>query len=173
MKLLALLPLLLPLLLVVAYLVPGVESAQKKRKKTKWIPNEEDESIAGPLPSSQQRREQLQRLDQVINKSPDPAATLARAAAANNMDPQELKKLLKRNRQDLAMARRAGDLPPPSRRRTTRSRRFIFGEPPIHQVWHALTGLAGVLWHAAVKHPRTAGFTGTVVVLLLYAAILV
>ena len=167
MKLLALLPLLLPLLLVVAYLVPGVESAQKKRKKTKWIPNEEDDSIAGPLPSSQQRREQLQRLDQVINKSPDPAATLARAAAANNMDPQELKKLLKRNRQDLAMARRAGDLPPPSRKRRTRSRLSRCIARRIHEVWKSLmSGLAGMLWYL-----QTMGLTA--VVLLLYTTILV
>ena len=71
--------------------------------EVKWTGNEADaaEGNSGPLPLSQQQRQQLLQLEDVIMKSPDPEATLQQAAEANQMSPQDLLSMLQRNRSDL------------------------------------------------------------------------
>lgn len=71
--------------------------------EVKWTGNEADtaEGNSGPLPLSQQQRQQLLQLEDVIMKSSDPEATLKQAAEANQMAPQDLLSMLQRNRSDL------------------------------------------------------------------------
>lgn len=71
--------------------------------EVKWTGNEADaaEGNSGPLPLSQQQRQQLLQLEDVINNSPDPEGTLKQAAEANQMSPQDLLSMLQRNRSDL------------------------------------------------------------------------
>ena len=159
-KRLALLPLLLQLLLVLAFSFPTV-SAKKRGKQDTWKPNEDDS--VGPLPLSQQLRQQLHRLEQVIAQSPDPTATLAKAAAAKNMDPHDLMQLLQRNHRDLEMAREAGPLP--------LTRRGSFWVQRKNRMQRAMTRLVCRLKHAVLKHPRTYGLTGAVIWLLIFASL--
>ena len=72
--------------------------------EAKWTPNEKDADSAGPLPQSQNQRNQLLQLQDAIVNAPDPQGTLQKAAEANNMDPQDLWNLLERNRQDMQQA---------------------------------------------------------------------
>lgn len=85
---------------------------QTSATDVKWTGNEQDaaEGNSGPLPLSQQQRQQLLQLEDVILKSPDPEATLVKAAESNGMSPQDLMSMLQRNRQDLeqGMAADAG-----------------------------------------------------------------
>lgn len=71
--------------------------------EVKWTGNEADsaEGNSGPLPLSQNQREQLLQLEQVIRQSPDPEGTLVQAAQANNMSPQDLLAMLERNHADM------------------------------------------------------------------------
>jgi len=73
------------------YTVHGMEA--------KWTPNDDDSS--GPLPLSMKQRQQLMQLDQAIQSSPDPAATLENVAASNDMSVSDLASMLERNRMDL------------------------------------------------------------------------
>jgi len=68
-----------------------------------WTPVEEDGN-GGPLPLSQNHRNQLTQLDQAISSSPNPTQTLKQVAEANQMDPKELYDLLMRNRRDMQSA---------------------------------------------------------------------
>ena len=54
----------------------------------KWSPN--DEGGAGPLPLSQNQRDQLFQLEEAIVTSPDPQGTLMKIAESNGMGPREL-----------------------------------------------------------------------------------
>jgi Spy/CpxP family protein refolding chaperone len=68
--------------------------------QAKWTPNKKDDDEGGPLPLSQATRNQLQRLDDTIQTSSDPQATLKKIAQTNNMEPKELSRMLERNRRD-------------------------------------------------------------------------
>ena len=69
-----------------------------------WTPAETNPEEAGPLPLSQNQRQQLLQLDQHISSASNPTEALQQVAASNNMDPNELYQLLMRNRQDMQMA---------------------------------------------------------------------
>lgn len=69
--------------------------------EVKWTPNEDAEA---PLPLSNNQRQQLLQLEQVIVNAQDPQGTLVKAAQANNMKPEDLSDLLQRNRQELQAA---------------------------------------------------------------------
>lgn len=71
-------------------------------------PDKDTGSTDGPLPLSQNQRQQLHQLDQQIAQSPNPTETLQRVAEANGMDASELGDLLMRNRRDLQMAMGGG-----------------------------------------------------------------
>lgn len=74
-------------------------------------PDKDTGSTDGPLPLSQNQRNQLLQLDQQITQSPDPQATLIKVAESNGMSPQELGDLLMRNRRDMQMADGGGGAP--------------------------------------------------------------
>lgn len=74
-------------------------------------PDKDTGSTDGPLPLSQNQRNQLLQLDQQIAQSPDPQATLIKVAESNGMSPQELGDLLMRNRRDMQMAGGGGGAP--------------------------------------------------------------
>ena len=73
--------------------------------EARWTPADDAQGgNGGPLPLSQNHRDQLTRLDQAISGSPNPSATLAHMARQKDMLPQDLADLLTRNRQDMEMA---------------------------------------------------------------------
>jgi hypothetical protein len=65
----------------------------------KWTPNEDAENVA--LPLSMKQRQQLVQLENAIQQSLDPQATLEQVAESNNMSPQELVNMLDKNSRDL------------------------------------------------------------------------
>jgi len=67
-----------------------------------WTPNDQDSN--GPLPLSQNQRQQLLQLEQTITSSPDPDGTLRHIAEQNQMSPEDLVSMLQQNRRDLESA---------------------------------------------------------------------
>jgi len=142
------------ILLLLFAVAPAVVSSEMQAN---WTPN--DEEGAGPLPLSNQQRQQLLQLEQTIMNSPDPSATLQQAAAANEMDPRELAELLDRNHRDMEAAGDSMAVP-----RSGGARRQ-------NVLWKALVSLTAVTWQTASKHPRAASVTLTCLLLILYMAI--
>lgn len=66
------------------------------------------QDAGGPLPQSQNQRDQLLQLEDAILNSPNPQETLIEVAKANGMQPQDLVDLLQRNRADMEMAAGGG-----------------------------------------------------------------
>ena len=77
-------------------LLASLSSSPVEAIDAKWSPN--DEGGAGPLPLSQNQRDQLFQLEEAIVTSPDPQGTLMKIAESNGMSPRELVDLLERNR---------------------------------------------------------------------------
>ncbi len=71
-------------------------------------PDKDTGSTDGPLPQSQNQRNQLLQLDQMIAQSPNPQETLQKVAESNNISAEELGSLLMRNRRDMQMANGGG-----------------------------------------------------------------
>lgn len=67
-------------------------------------PDKDTGSTDGPLPLSQNQRNQLSQLDQQIAQSPNPQESLRKIAESNGMEAAELGDLLMRNRRDMQMA---------------------------------------------------------------------
>jgi hypothetical protein len=121
-----------------------------------WTPNEEAEA---PLPLSNNQRQQLLQLEDVIMKSPDPTATLNQAAEANGMDPMDLLDLLERNRSGLeegGAIPAAGNGNAPSRQRN---------------IWKVVTSMGVVIAQAASKNPKAFSLIATSLLLVTYIAI--
>ena len=74
-------------------------------------PDKDTGSTDGPLPLSQNQRNQLLQLDQQIAQSPNPQETLEKVAKSNGMSTDELGNLLMRNRRDMQMAGGGGGAP--------------------------------------------------------------
>jgi hypothetical protein len=86
------------LLLVVLLLVHS--NPCRAALKAKWTPNDDSEENPS-LPLSMKQRKQLLQLQQVIDTSPNPKATLAQVAKSNNMSPNALTNMLEKNARDL------------------------------------------------------------------------
>ena len=95
------------LLLLAFVLLASLSLSPVEAIDAKWSPN--DEEGAGPLPLSQNQRDQLFQLEEAIVTSPDPQGTLMKIAESNGMGPRELVDLLERNRVD---GEAAGTAPP-------------------------------------------------------------
>ena len=120
--------------------------------EVKFTRNEQDD--VGPLPLSQNQRNQLSQLEQAIVNSPDPQATLKQAAQANNMDPQELASLLNRNHQEMQAAGGGG------------------GGQPALSTWpktvaKVLTSLGVVISQVASKNPRAFAVASVALLMML------
>jgi hypothetical protein len=105
--------------------------------EAKWTPNEQDEG-GGPLPLSQNQREQLLKLHQTILSSPDPQATLQQVADSNDMNVNELADLLNRNYAFFQQQNPSG----------------LAGNS--RNVWTSVSVVLASLFHSALRHPRTA-----------------
>jgi len=127
--------------------------------EVKWTPNPDDQQGQGPLPLSQNQRNQLMQLEQAIRNSPDPQATLVKAAEANQMDPQDLVDLLNRNRNDMMMAQGGAS----GGGGGTLVVRNAVGK--------AVTSVTVLLGHVARKHPRSLGLFILLALLVAYASI--
>ena len=68
-----------------------------EEEQVKWTANEERQS----LPMSMKQRQQLLKLQQTIEQSPNPESVLQQVAQANQMSPQDLVSMLQQNAQDL------------------------------------------------------------------------
>jgi hypothetical protein len=104
--------------------------------EAKWTPNEQEEGGGGPLPLSQNQREQLLKLHQTILNSPDPQATLQQVADSNDMNVNDLADLLNRN---YAFFQNQSGLAGHSR-----------------NVWKSVSVVLASLFHSAFRHPRAA-----------------
>ena len=71
-------------------------------------PDKDTGETGGPLPLSQNQRNQLLQLEQQITQSPNPQETLKKVAESNGMSVEELGNLLMRNRRDMEMAEGGG-----------------------------------------------------------------
>jgi hypothetical protein len=94
------------ILLAFALLV-SLLSSPAEAIEAKFTPADGDGG--GPLPLSQNQRDQLFQLEEAIVTSPDPQGTLMKIAESNGMSPRELVDLLERNRID---GEAAGTAPP-------------------------------------------------------------
>mmetsp|Transcript_19573 Transcript_19573/g.22012 ORF Transcript_19573/g.22012 Transcript_19573/m.22012 type:complete len:518 (-) Transcript_19573:35-1588(-) len=139
---------------------PRHHNSVMAEEKVEWTGNPQDQEGAGPLPQSQNQRDQLLQLEEAIMSSPDPSATLQQVAQANNMEPRALVDLLERNRQDMQMA--AGGA-------AGGGGRAMGGWPKT--VARLIWSIGGLLQVAASQNPKSFGFLVTVLLLLLYTAI--
>ena len=97
------------LILLAFVLLVSLSSSPAEAIEAKWTPAEDTNEGGGPLPLSQNQRDQLFQLEEAIVTSPDPQGTLMKIAESNNMSPRELVDLLERNRID---GEAAGTAPP-------------------------------------------------------------
>lgn len=97
------------LILLAFVLLVSLSSSPAEAIEAKWTPAEDANEGGGPLPLSQNQRDQLFQLEEAIVTSPDPQGTLMKIAESNNMSPRELVDLLERNRID---GEAAGTAPP-------------------------------------------------------------
>jgi hypothetical protein len=126
--------------------------------EVKWTPAAESSDAgenSGPLPLSNNQRQQLLQLADTIRNSPNPQATLEQAAAANNMPPEQLLNMLERNYAEMQQAAGGGMMGRPHRTK---------------QLWNLLTSLTVLTARSATKHPRTFTLTALSVVAVLYVA---
>ena len=125
----------------------------KAEMQATWTPNEQDQAQdgSGPLPLSMKQRQELLQLEQAILQAPDPEATLAQVAAANEMDPRELAGMLARNRRDLEQGG-AGGMP----------------SGGGNNIWQSLAATGAAVGQWAQRHPRTAVAVGTTVAMGAY-----
>lgn len=131
--------------------------------EVKWTGNEADaaEGNSGPLPLSQNQRQQLLQLEDVIRTSPNPEATLQQAAEANGMSPQDLMSMLQRNRQDLEQGVAGGGGGGGGGLSST-----IGGH-----LGKLVTALAAVVTKSASQNPKAFAMIATTLLLLLYLAV--
>jgi hypothetical protein len=119
--------------------------------KAKWTPTDESD---GPLPLSQNQRNQLSKLAQTIQNAPDSQGALEKAAQVNNMDSNELLRLLERNEKDMIAAQHSGG---------GGSR---LGQRRI-TAWNVASAMVMAALHWVAKHPRWASLMGLALVGLL------
>lgn len=131
-------------------------------EKVEWTPNPNDEGSGGPLPLSQNQRNQLLELEQAIMNAPDPSATLLQVAKSQEMSPNELADLLERNHRDMEQAGAGGGSVGVGGGR-------IGGWPKV--LVNLLVSVGGVLRYSALQHPKSFTIFSTVVLLLLYMAL--
>lgn len=123
-------------------------------------PDKDTGSTDGPLPLSQNQRQQLHQLDQQIAQSPNPAETLQRVADANGMDASELGDLLMRNRRDLQMAMGGGGGGSSS-----------VGNSIPRAILRLVSTLVMVMMRSMSAHPRSAAVIVLVLFSILYIMI--
>jgi hypothetical protein len=124
-----------------------------------FTPNPDDAAGHGPLPLSQNQRDQLSQLEHAIRSSPDPQATLNQVAQANNIDPSDLMAMLERNRSDMLGGGGGG----PSRRSAV-----VSSWPQA--LLHILATLALLIRRMASKHPQAFGASVSALLLMVYVA---
>jgi hypothetical protein len=121
-------------------------------EQVKWTGNEERKS----LPLSMKQRQQLLKLQQTIQNSPDPQATLAQVAQANQMTPQELGDMLVQNHNDL---QQNPNLLSSSSNVVTKV------------IWNAMASLTVLILTWAKQHPSLATLSSISILLVLYLAL--
>ena len=119
----------------------------------------------GPLPLSQNQRDQLLHLEEAIVSSPNPQETLIKIAEGNNMSPRELVDLLERNRADMEAA---GVVPP--RPGSGGGGKSVSNTLP-RQLLGAFLSIFTSLGILAKSHPQTFSVMFTAVLISLYATI--
>lgn len=91
-------------LFIFAIIVAALSNTYALEASFTHAPDKDTGSTDGPLPLSQNQRNQLLQLDQQITQSPNPNETLQKVAEANGMEASELGDMLMRNRRDMEMA---------------------------------------------------------------------
>jgi len=122
----------------------------------------------GPLPLSQNQRNELLQLEQAITSSPNPQETLAHVASQNGMSADELYNLLVRNRQDMEMAGGGGG----GAGGQTEAMKRHAGSSLPRKILGLFYGIIGIMIRYAQKHPRGFGMFMAVLLSVLYYIIM-
>ena len=123
-------------------------------------PDKDTGSTDGPLPLSQNQRNQLLQLDQQISQSPNPQETLQKVAQSNNMSAEELGSLLMRNRRDMEMAGGGGGVPGGG-----------LSDSLPRKMIRLLSTFFLLAFKSASAHPRSASIMGLVLLSTIYVLI--
>lgn len=123
-------------------------------------PDKDTGSTDGPLPQSQNQRNQLSQLYQQIASSPNPQETLQKVAEGNGMTAQELGDLLMRNERDMQMAA-GGSGGMAGGAINSLPRRMI-------RLFSTLVVLVG---KSASAHPRSSSVISLALIVILYIAL--
>jgi len=126
-------------------------------------PDKDTGSTDGPLPLSQNHRNQLLELDQQIAQSPNPQETLQKVAESNGMSTQELGDLLMRNRRDMQMAEGGGG------GRGGGGGGLANSLP--RKVIRLLSTIILLIWKAACTNPRQSTVMGILLISMFYVLI--
>mmetsp|Transcript_26330 Transcript_26330/g.39108 ORF Transcript_26330/g.39108 Transcript_26330/m.39108 type:complete len:875 (-) Transcript_26330:267-2891(-) len=132
-----------------------------------FTPASEDNG-GGPLPLSQNQRNELLQLEQAITSSPNPQETLAHVASQNGMSADELYNLLVRNRQDMEMAGGGGG----GAGGQTEAMKRHAGSSLPRKILGLFYGIIGIMIRYAQKHPRGFGMFMAVLLSVLYYIIM-
>ena len=123
-----------------------------------WTPNEED----GPaMPLSMNQRQQLLKLQQAIQNSPDPNGTLQQVAQSNNMSPNDLIQMMEKNSQDLQQD-------PALLEELQKSARGLSNSIP-KMLMKMIAGLTVAIRQSAGQNPRAFSITAISVLLIFYS----
>ena len=123
-------------------------------EQIKWTPNEDSKNA--PLPLSRNQREQLLKLQQTIEQSPDPNKVLQQVAEANQMSPQDLVNMMDKNMRDLQQD------PSLMQATTTTIPRMML---------KAAASISLTLSQIAKKYPQLFSLTAVALVLVLYTLV--
>lgn len=121
----------------------------------------------GPLPLSQNQRDQLLSLEDAIVNSPNPQDTLIKIAEGNDMSPRELVDLLERNRADMEAA---GVVQPRGGGPGGGGMR-VGGNTLPRRILGLVLSLLSALGKAARSHPQTFAILLSCMMLSLYATV--
>jgi len=121
-------------------------------------PDKDTGSTEGPLPLSQNQRNELLKLDQQISSSSNPPETLKKVAEGSDMTADELGNLLIRNRRDMEMANAGSG---PDMAIDTIPRRFI----------RTLSSLFLLTVKSASSRPRSFTFMAMTLLIMVYVII--
>ena len=127
----------------------------------KWTPNENNGDGGGPLPLSNNQRQQLLQLEQTIMNSPDPQATLEKIASTNSMSAADLYNMLQRNHNDMAQSENVKGGSSPQQRTSTMITAVI---------WNAISTFVALVWQTLRYNPKITTLLGFFVFSTLYVS---
>ncbi len=143
---------------IILSLSQGIAKVSALEAKFTPAPDKDTGSTDGPLPLSQNQRNQLLQLDQQIAQSANPQETLQKVAESNGMSANELGDLLMRNRRDMQMAGGGGG----------GGGGFGVADSLPRKMLRLISTMFLIGLKSASAHPRSAIITGLLLFSMLY-----